>query len=47
MLAAFGDVSVVPTLLVFDTRGRLAGSHYGAPATLHKDVTATITRALK
>jgi len=47
MLAAFGDVSVVPTLLVFDTRGRLAGSHYGAPATLHKDVTGTIARALK
>lgn len=46
MLAAFGDVSVVPTLLVFDGTGRLAGAHYGAPATLHKDVEATIARAL-
>jgi len=46
MLAAFGDVSVVPTLLVYDTRGRLAGAHYGAPPTLHQDADATITRAL-
>jgi thiol-disulfide isomerase/thioredoxin len=46
MLAAFGDVSAVPTLLVFDGQGRLAGAHYGAPATLHQDVTATVTRAL-
>ena len=46
MLEAFGDVSAVPTLLVFDGQGRLAGSHYGAPATLHEDVAATIKRAL-
>ena len=46
MLTAFGDVSAVPTLLVFDGQGRLAGSHYGAPATLHQDVGATIKRAL-
>jgi thiol-disulfide isomerase/thioredoxin len=46
MLEAFGDVSAVPTLLVFDGQGRLAGSHYGAPETLHPDVGATITRAL-
>jgi thiol-disulfide isomerase/thioredoxin len=46
MLEAFGDVSAVPTLLVFDAQGRLAGSHYGAPETLHDDVSATIRRAL-
>ena len=46
MLTAFGDVSVVPTLLVYDPRGRLAGAHYGAPPTLHQDAEATIARAL-
>ena len=37
---------VAPVAKVFDGAGRLAGAHYGAPATLHKDVEATITRAL-
>ena len=44
MLAAFGDVSVVPTLLVYDPRGRMAGAYYGAPPTLHQDADATIAR---
>jgi thiol-disulfide isomerase/thioredoxin len=47
MLSAFGDVSAVPTMLVFDTMGQLAGAHYGATPTLHDEAEASITRALK
>jgi thiol-disulfide isomerase/thioredoxin len=32
---AFGDVSAVPTLLLFDRVGRAAGAFYGAPPGLH------------
>ena len=32
---AFGDVSAVPTLHVFDRGGRAAGSFFGAPPDLH------------
>jgi thiol-disulfide isomerase/thioredoxin len=32
---AFGDVSAVPTLLVFDGAGRAAGAFFGAPPGLH------------
>ncbi len=32
---AFGDVSAVPTLFVFDARGQAAGSYFGAPPELH------------
>lgn len=46
ILKAFGDVSAVPTLLVYGTDGRLAGAHYGATPTLHDEAEATITRAL-
>lgn len=46
ILKAFGDVSAVPTLLVYGADGRLAGAHYGATPTLHDDAEATITRAL-
>lgn len=35
---AFGDVSAVPTLFLFDRGGRLGGAYYGAPPTLHGDV---------
>ncbi len=46
VLSAFGDVSAVPTLLVYGPDGRLAGAHYGATPTLHDDAEKTITRAL-
>jgi thiol-disulfide isomerase/thioredoxin len=39
---AFGDVSAVPTLFVFDGQGRNAGAFYGAPPTLHKEVEAKL-----
>jgi thiol-disulfide isomerase/thioredoxin len=46
VLRAFGDVSAVPTLLVYGSDGRLAGAHYGATPTLHAEAESTITRAL-
>lgn len=46
LLRAFGDVSAVPTLLVYGADGKLAGAHYGATPTLHDDAETTITRAL-
>ena len=44
---AFGDVSAVPTLLVFDPAGRAAGAFYGAPPTLHQDVEAALGAAIR
>jgi len=44
---AFGDVSAVPTLLVFDRAGRAAGAFYGAPPTLHQDVEAALGAAIR
>jgi thiol-disulfide isomerase/thioredoxin len=35
---AFGDVSAMPTLLLFDAQGRSAGSFLGAPPGLHAEV---------
>ena len=46
MLTKFGDVSAVPTMLIFDKAGKLASAHYGATPTLHQDAEASITRAL-
>jgi len=44
---AFGDVSAVPTLLVFDRQGRTAETYYGAPPGLHKDVEAKVAGLLR
>jgi thiol-disulfide isomerase/thioredoxin len=35
---AFGDVSAVPTLLLYDPDGRAVASAFGAPPTLHADI---------
>ncbi|HXV75704.1 MAG TPA: TlpA disulfide reductase family protein [Candidatus Polarisedimenticolaceae bacterium] len=35
---AFGDVVAVPTMLVFDRRGRAAATYHGAPPGLHEQV---------
>jgi thiol-disulfide isomerase/thioredoxin len=35
MARAFGDVTAVPTLFVFDGGGQIAGAYYGAPPELH------------
>lgn len=42
---AFGDISAVPTLLVFGPDGRSAAAFYGATPTLHAD-TEALLRAL-
>ena len=44
---AFGDVSAMPTLLVFDARGRRVASFYGAPPGLHGEVEAALQPLLK
>jgi thiol-disulfide isomerase/thioredoxin len=44
---AFGDVSAVPTLFVFDANGRPVTTYYGAPPTLHADAEARIEAILR
>jgi thiol-disulfide isomerase/thioredoxin len=44
---AFGDVSAMPTLLLFDGRGRRAASFLGAPPGLHDEVEAKLAALLK
>jgi thiol-disulfide isomerase/thioredoxin len=39
---AFGDVSAMPTLLLFDRAGRQEGSFLGAPPGLHAEVEAAL-----
>lgn len=46
MVRAFGDVSAVPTLLVFDPEGRAAGAFYGAPPGLHAEAEAKLASLL-
>jgi thiol-disulfide isomerase/thioredoxin len=43
---AFGDVTSVPTLLLFDREGRSAGAFYGAPPDLHERAEARISSLL-
>ena len=38
MARAFGDLSALPTLFVFDRQGRTLGSFFGAPPGLHAEV---------
>ena len=42
VVRAFGDVSAVPTLLLFDAEGRAAGAFYGAPPGLHAEAEARL-----
>jgi thiol-disulfide isomerase/thioredoxin len=44
---AFGDVSAVPTLFLFDRKGATAAAYYGAPPTLHADTEAKLGALLK
>ena len=39
---AFGDITSVPTLFLFDSSGKTARVIYGAPPGLHEDVTRTL-----
>jgi thiol-disulfide isomerase/thioredoxin len=47
IVRAYGDVSAVPTLLVFDRQGRAAASYFGAPPTLHKEAETKLASLLK
>ena len=44
---AFGDVSAVPTLLMFDRQGRTAGVYFGAPPSLHREAETKLASLLK
>ena len=44
---AFGDVSAVPTLLLFGTDGKAAGAFYGAPPDLHAKVEAALAKLVE
>jgi thiol-disulfide isomerase/thioredoxin len=39
---AFGDVTALPTLFVFDTEGRTSAVFYGAPPRLHEEAEAKL-----
>jgi thiol-disulfide isomerase/thioredoxin len=43
---AFGDISAVPTLFLFDRAGRTAGAFYGAPPELHSRAEAKVASLL-
>lgn len=43
---AFGDISAVPTLFLFDRTGRTAGAFYGAPPELHSRAEAKVASLL-
>jgi len=47
IVRAYGDVSAVPTLLVFDRQGRAAASYFGAPPTLHKEAETKLASLVK
>jgi thiol-disulfide isomerase/thioredoxin len=47
VLRAFGDVSAVPTLFLFDRAGKSAGTYYGAPPGLHEEAEAKIATLLQ
>ena len=44
---AFGDISAVPTLFVFDPQGRTTATYFGAPPTLHAEAEARIAAMLR
>jgi thiol-disulfide isomerase/thioredoxin len=47
LVRALGDVSAVPTLLVFDGNGRTVATYYGAPPTLHAETETLLASLLK
>ncbi|MBK7642943.1 MAG: TlpA family protein disulfide reductase [Planctomycetes bacterium] len=47
IVRAFGDVSAVPTLHVFDAHGKCVQSHFGATPQLHERVEAALPDLLK
>lgn len=47
LVRSYGDVTAVPTLLLFDREGRAAGSFYGAAPTLHSEAEARLATLLE
>jgi thiol-disulfide isomerase/thioredoxin len=47
LLRAFGDVSVVPTLLIFDGTGRNVGAYYGSTPALHAEADAKLAALVR
>jgi thiol-disulfide isomerase/thioredoxin len=47
MIRALGDVSAVPTLLLFDQQGKTVATFYGAPPTLHQEAEAKLAAVVK
>jgi cytochrome c biogenesis protein CcmG/thiol:disulfide interchange protein DsbE len=47
LVRGLGDVSAVPTLLLFDRQGHRAASFYGAPPSLHAEVEAKLASLLQ
>jgi thiol-disulfide isomerase/thioredoxin len=44
---AFGDITAVPTMFVFDRSGKTASVTYGAPPDLHQNVERTLDELVK
>jgi thiol-disulfide isomerase/thioredoxin len=44
---AFGDLSAVPTLFLFDGEGRRLATYYGAPPSLHAEAEARLAAAFR
>lgn len=47
LIRSLGDVSAVPTLLLFDEKGKTAATFFGAPPTLHADVEGKVAGLIK
>jgi len=47
LVRSFGDIGALPTLLLFDTGGRLAATWLGAPPGLHDEVETRIESLLR
>ena len=47
ILRAFGDVSAVPTLLIFDAKGQHAAAFYGSTPKLHDEADARIAGLIR
>jgi len=47
VIRAFGDVSSVPTLFLFDREGRTAATFYGAPPELHAEAEVKIASLIR
>ena len=45
--AAFGDITSVPTMFIFDRTGKTARVLYGAPPDLHEQAEATLNGLVK